>query len=46
MHNTGAEEASLGWSGKRRVKEIARFARREIFIFNDIHGDDVTKTAC
>jgi hypothetical protein len=20
--------------------------RRKIFIFNDIHGDDVTKTAC
>jgi hypothetical protein len=41
--NTGAEEGILEWSGRRRRRQMARFARREIFIFNDIHRDDVTK---
>jgi hypothetical protein len=27
----GAEEATLGWSGKRRIRKIVRFARREVF---------------
>jgi hypothetical protein len=26
------EEATLGWSGRRRIREMARFARHEIFI--------------